>query len=46
MSRFSSNIIGINKTAPAGGKFIFILLNAANKTIHESAVHKDNGSIK
>lgn len=39
-----SNIIGINKIAPAGGKYIFILSIAKNKIIQASIVQTKSGN--
>ena len=45
-SKSLPKIIGINKIAPAGGKYIFVLSKAKNSTIHASAVHIKSGSPK
>ena len=46
ISKDLSNIIGINKIAPAGGKYIFNLSRAINKIIQAKAVQTNNGKLK
>ena len=42
-SKSFSIIMGINKIAPAGGKFIFTLLKAMNNIIHAIIVQIESG---
>ena len=46
ISKFLSNIIGISKIAPDGGKYIFNLSIARNKITQASAVQTNNGNPK
>ena len=41
-----SSIIGINKIAPAGGKYILSLPSAKNKTVQARTVHTESGKPK
>ena len=45
-SKDLSIIIGINKIAPAGGKYIFNLLSAKNKMVQARAVQIKSGKPK